>query len=452
MSVNLAPALIKNTSLRKIGILGLGRTGLAALKLATDNHINSFIYDDNHELAPAASISLFKPYTEWPWHELDAVIFSPGIPTYLPAPHPAAILAQKHHVSIISDIELVIRLQPESKWVVITGTNGKSTTTALTAHILQHCGKTISVGGNIGTSMAELDSPGINGIRIVELSSYQLEITPSLNPDIAAILNLSPDHLERHGSMEKYAAAKANAVQNVKPDGLIILGQSPNLQPLLPAKHTARLHLIMASDTPKTTHQNFALSGAHNAENAAVAATICREFGATETDINEAILSFKGLSHRLELVASVEIDGHQIRMINDSKATNDAAAAKALASFEHIFWCAGGLAKENSLPNCISELAHVEHAYLYGDSKNLFEKELSGLIPITVTHTLEEATTKAFVAAKKAVIENNSDSFVLLSPAAASFDSFKNFEERGKYFCDLAVDLCQQHSLNTQVS
>ena len=430
--------------LQKIAILGLGRSGLAALRLAVSNHITTYVFDDNAEKVPEEFSDLYAHYSDWPWYELDAVVFSPGIPTYLPEPHPASPLCAKFKVPIISDVELVIRLQPASKWIVITGTNGKSTTTALTAHILSCSGKAVAVGGNLGTSMAELNSPGVDGYRVVELSSYQLEITPSLNPDISAILNLSPDHLDRHGSMANYAAAKAEAVRSVKPDGIIILGNGSNLLPLLPARYECQLHLISKDDTPDGIHQNFALSGSHNAENAAVAATICRYVGIKEEHIKMAILSFKGLPHRLELVASCDIAGNQLRIINDSKATNDAAAARALSSFQQIFWCAGGLAKEPSLPNCIKELRQVKHAYLYGNSKTQFQSELSGLIPTTLAENLEDATSKAFAAAKKLTLQDGVDSFVLLSPAAASFDTFANFEERGKQFTNLAKKLCQQ--------
>ena len=437
--------------MQKIAVLGLGRSGLAALRLALSNHITAYAFDDNVEKLPAEFNNLYVHYSDWPWDELDAVVFSPGIPTYLPEPHPASLLSTKFMVPIISDIELVIRLQPASKWIIITGTNGKSTTTALTAHILSSSGKNVAVGGNLGTSMAELKSPGFDGFRVVELSSYQLEITPSINPDISAILNLSPDHLDRHGSMASYAAAKAEAVKNVKPDGLIILGNGANLLPLLPAKYECRLHLIKEDDTPNSIQQNFALSGPHNAENAAVAASICRYVGIKEEQIETAILSFKGLPHRLELVASCYVAGNQLRIINDSKATNDAAAARALSSFQPIFWCAGGLAKEPGLPNCKKELKHVKHAYLYGKSKKQFLSELSGLIPITLAESLEEATCKAFAAAKNSSLQEGIDSFVLLSPAAASFDTFGNFEERGTQFTNLAKKLCQQHLHSVEV-
>ena len=436
--------------MQKIAVLGMGRSGLASLRLALSNHITAYVFDDNTEKVPEEFSNLYAHYSDWPWDELDAVVFSPGIPTYLPQPHPASLLSTKFKVPIISDIELVIRLEPASKWIVITGTNGKSTTTALTAHILSCSGKAVAVGGNLGISMAELNSPGADGYRVVELSSYQLEITPSLNPDISAILNLSPDHLDRHGSMANYAAAKAEAVRNVKPDGLIILGNGSNLLPLLPARYECQLHLISEDDTPDGIKQNFALSGSHNAENAAVAATICRHVGIQEEQIKTAILSFKGLPHRLELVASCDVAGNQLRIINDSKATNDAAAARALSSFQQIFWCAGGLAKDPSLTNCIKELRQVRHVYLYGNSKTLFQSELSGLIPTTLAENLEDATSKAFAAAKKLTLQDGIDSFVLLSPAASSFDTFANFEERGKQFTDLAKKLCQQHSYSAE--
>ena len=434
----------KYQPIKKIGILGLGKTGIASIKLAISNNIKVYIFDDNLEKVPTGFDNLFLIYSQWPWSELDAVVFSPGIPTYLPKPHNAVLLSKKFNVPIISDVELAIRLQKTSKWVVITGTNGKSTTTALTAHILKCSGKTVVVGGNLGTSLAELKSPGKNGIRVVELSSYQLEITPSLNPDVSAILNLSPDHLERHGSMANYAAAKAIAIKNVKSEGLIILGSDPNLFALLPSEYTGGLHQIKESDIPSVTASNFALSGSHNLENAAFAACICRFFNISEKQINDSILSFEGLPHRLQLVASCSLGENQIHLINDSKATNDAAASKALSSFKHVFWCAGGLAKENRLSKCVEQLSNVEHAYLYGSSQTLFHSELSGSIPITLANNLEDAAKKAFADAKKLTIENGVDSIVLLSPAAASFDSYENFEARGKQFSDLAKKLCQQ--------
>ncbi len=435
---------IKHSPIRKIGILGLGRTGIAAIKLALKNHIEPYVYDDKPNFIPNEYRNFYKSYHEWPWNKLDAVILSPGVPTYLPKPHVVVSLSKNSNVPMISDIELVIRLQGISKWVVITGTNGKSTTTALTAHILKSAGKSISVGGNLGTPMAELDSPGKNGIRVVELSSYQLEITPSLNPDVSAILNLSPDHLERHGSMANYAAAKAKAIKNVKSDGLIILGNNPNLLSLLPEKYTCSLYQIKEADIPRGAWKNIALSGSHNAENAAVAARICRHFDISEKNINKSISSFKGLPHRLELVASCNLNGNRLHIINDSKATNDDAASKALSSFQHIFWCAGGIAKEKKLTNCIAHLSHVERAYLYGDSQPLFQSELSGLLPITLANNLKDATNKAFADAKQFTRQHKVDSFILLSPAAASFDAFENFEVRGKQFTDLAKILCQQ--------
>ena len=436
--------LNKNQPIRKIGILGMGRTGIASIKLALSNNVNTYIFDDKTENVPAEFSNLFMVYSKWPWTELDAIVFSPGVPTYLPKPHNAALLSKHFNVPIISDVELVIRLQAASKWVVITGTNGKSTTTALTAHILKHSGKSVTVGGNLGISMAELDSPGKNGIRVVELSSYQLEITPSLNPDVSAILNLSPDHLDRHGSMENYAAAKAEAVKNVKSEGLIILGNDPSLLALVPREYKCQLKQITVTDTPPATKQNISLSGLHNAENAAVAASICRYFDISEKQINTCILSFEGLPHRLQVVASCSLGRNKVHIINDSKATNDVAASKALSSFKHIFWCAGGLAKENKLTNCIGQLSQVENAYLFGSSQALFESELSGIIPITLANNLEDATKKAFADAAKLTISNGVDSFVLLSPAAASFDSYKNFEVRGKQFSDLARKLCGQ--------
>ena len=262
-----------------------------------------------------------------------------------PAAASRAARAAEAGVEVISEIEIAMRAEPQARIVAITGTNGKSTTTALTGHCLRTAGCAVTVGGNIGDAACNLDDPGADGVIVLELSSYQLETTPSLRADVAMLLNITPDHLVRHGGMEGYIAAKALILDAAGNDGLVVIGTGPHLDPLADAHRKAggKVKVISPADTPASIANSASLAGPHNAENAAAAATCPAALGLTEDEIATGMTNFAGLLAQLQTVTS----HGGISFVNDSKATNGVAAAKALAAFDNIYWIAGGEAKED---------------------------------------------------------------------------------------------------------
>ena len=421
--------------LTSIAILGMGRSGRAVLHKALDLNMAAVCFDDNGvENVPAA---LVQPPEYWPWETLEAVVISPGIPHEFPVPHPAVSLANKHQVAVISEVEFALRTSRQGCWVAITGTNGKSTTTALTGHILRQAGRDAVIGGNIGDPVTGLPDQKEDSIAVIELSSYQLETTPSLRAAVRVILNITPDHLDRHGGWAGYVQAKQAILDTATKDELVILGPGQALDEI-EANQQQKTRIVRLDDDclAEETLQNVqaanpALQGDHNQQNCAAARLICRELGLNDKQINEGIASFSGLPHRLQPAGRF---GH-IQFINDSKATNGEAAAKALASFTRIHWCAGGLAKEDGLSACQPFLTHVQHGYFYGDSATQFEQEVAGKIDTSRHNTLQMAVEAAVMSARQTPAD---EQIILLSPAAASFDQFTSFEARGEAFCQIA--------------
>ena len=421
--------------LTSIAILGLGRSGRAVLDQALNLNMAVVCFDDNGvETVPQA---LVQPPESWPWETLQAVVISPGIPHNFPAPHPAVTLAKKHNVEFISEVEFALRTSRQGRWVAITGTNGKSTTTALTGHILQQAGKAAVIGGNIGAPVTGLPDQTEDSIAVIELSSYQLETTPSLRAAVRVILNITPDHLDRHGGWTGYVQAKQAILDTATLDELAILGPGQPLDEIAASQQQKTRILRLDEDClTKEACQNAqaanpALQGTHNQQNCAAVRLICRELGLSDKQINDGIASFAGLPHRLQPAGRF---GH-IQFINDSKATNGEAAATALASFTRIHWCAGGLAKEDGLSACQPFLTHVQHGYFYGDCAPQFEQAVAGKIDTSCHHTLQQAVEAAVMSACQTPAD---DQVILLSPAAASFDQFTSFEARGEAFCQIA--------------
>ena len=415
--------------LASIAILGMGRTGQAVLDKAMAMDMAIVCFDDQKttNLPP----EFFLTPEDWPWPSLDALIISPGIPHGFPTPHPAVILANKHGVQVISEIEFALRIGRQERIIAITGTNGKSTTTALTEHILTQAGLSARIGGNIGTPLTGLPDRGKDSIIVLELSSYQLETTTSLRAEIRVILNITPDHLDRHGGWEGYVKAKKTILANATSDDILILGPGEVLDGFSTEKHESCKVIRLEKANPVEHPDNPALQGEHNQQNIAAARVICRQFGLTDYVIDKAIHSFEGLPHRLQPAGQFG----QIRFINDSKATNGEAAAKALASFSQIHWCAGGLAKEDGLSACLPYLKNVSHGYFYGQCKEVFAKAVKGHINVSEHDTLEQALEAAV---EEAGQHPGDKQVILLAPAAASFDQFASFEARGKSFCRLA--------------
>ena len=421
-----------------VGVLGLGSSGMAAVASLDAAGVTTFAHDDNSPDTPISNGTLMR-WQDWPWQDLDALVISPGIPHLHPAPHPAAALASAANIEILSEVEIALRGMPQAPIVVITGTNGKSTTTTLVGHCLQEAGKAVAIGGNIGRAACSLDDPGPDGVIVLELSSYQLETTPTLSPTIAVVLNITPDHLDRHGGMAGYVAAKTRALTTLRADGTAILGWSnDHVKQLADAciARGVRTLLAMPDQAPAGRKHCLALRGDHNAENAAAAGLVLHCLGLDKDQIDHGMASFAGLPHRLQTVAKLG----PISFINDSKATNGTAAAKAIAAFSHIYWIAGGLAKEDGLDAVMPHIGNVKKAYLIGNSATVFAKKLRGRCRAGIYDNLHDATRAAFDDAK----DNVSGGTILLAPAAASFDQFDNFGARGDAFCQLARQLCDQ--------
>ncbi|MGB1683588.1 MAG: UDP-N-acetylmuramoyl-L-alanine--D-glutamate ligase, partial [Candidatus Puniceispirillaceae bacterium] len=339
----------------------------------------------------------------------------------------------------VSEVEIALRAAPQAPIVAITGTNGKSTTTALIGHCLKEVGTAVAVGGNIGRAACSLDDPGPAGVIVLELSSYQLETTPALSPTIAVVLNITPDHLDRHAGMTGYVAAKTRALSALHADGTAVLGCSDDYVKQLAnaCKERGIRTLLATPNKAPAGHQNcLALRGDHNAENAAAAGLVLGCLGLTNDQIDQGMSSFAGLPHRLQTVATMG----PISFVNDSKATNGNAAAKAIAAFSHIYWVAGGLAKEDGLDAVMPHIRNVEKAYLIGSSAAAFAETLHGHCPATIYNNLHDATHAAFDDAKASTVGGT----ILLAPAAASFDQFDNFGARGDAFCQVAKHLCNQ--------
>ncbi|MCE2927543.1 MAG: UDP-N-acetylmuramoyl-L-alanine--D-glutamate ligase [Rickettsiales bacterium] len=433
-----------------VGVFGLGKAGSATVASLMAGGAEVFAWDDK-----GASGENCIHFHEWPWQKIKALILAPGVPLTHPAPHPVVMLAHEHGVPVIGDIELLYRAQPAARYVAITGTNGKSTTTALIHHILKEAGKNVQVGGNIGTAALTLEPLGEDGIYVLETSSYQLDLLRTTRFNVAVFLNITPDHLDRHGSMENYVAAKCHifdrqregdvAVVAVDDEWTSRLQASGRFQEsaLIPVSSVRMLeHGVYVRDgvlydhyfpeaktlRPESLLAITSLTGRHNWQNAAAAYAACRSCGAQPATIHDAMKRFPGLKHRLQLVA--EIDG--VRFINDSKATNADATSNALAPYGDIYWILGGKPKEGGIVSLAEYFPKIRHAFLIGQAAEEFAKTLEGKVSYTHSGTLDAATKQAAALAWR---EKRHGSVVLLSPACASFDQWKSFEERGDAFC-----------------
>ena len=440
---------------RSIGVFGLARSGLGTVRAAIGGGAGRvFVWDDRKSARDAAEQlgALAAEPESWPWGELDSLLLAPGVPLTHPAPHPIVKLAQAAGVEIICDVELLFReAEGRARFVAITGTNGKSTTTALIGHVLQSAGLPVSVGGNIGRAALDLEPPEKGRVYVIEMSSYQLDLTRRFRPDVAVWLNLTPDHLDRHGDLEGYAKAKARIFANMQANDIALVGvDEPEMERIAAALRDAGkpslstvsvgrhpdADLYVAPDTGALLEGATAvaslaelptLRGAHNWQNAASAWGVAKAFGLEARTILEAMRSFPGLAHRMEIVAR---RGHVV-FINDSKATNADAAAKALATFEPIYWIAGGQAKAGGIDSLAEYFPKIAKAYLIGAAADLFSRSLAGKVPHVIAGDLDNALR---MAAADSALDRRAEPAVLLSPACASFDQFADFEARGDAF------------------
>lgn len=444
-------------------VLGLGKTGRATIASLLESGARVIAWDDGEAARSAAaaefaSITL-APVSQWDYGNLAALVMSPGILLS----HEAVRKAEASGVEVLGDIELLYRAQPEATYVAITGTNGKSTTTSLIAHILAACGKRVEVGGNLGIAALSLAPLGAGAYYVLELSSYQLELVRRTRFNTAVWLNISPDHLDHHGSMEHYIAAKQHIFDRQQPQDIAIIGiddaasaaiarqlqhaQTQRVIPIAVTQHTpagidvkhAALHARLAAESEARADLSAcrALQGEHNWQNAAAAYAACAVNGCAHADIMAAMHSYPGLPHRMQWLG--EIAG--VQYVNDSKATNADAAEKALKTYDNIYWILGGVAKEGGIEPLVPYFSKIRHAYLIGEAADSFAGILEGQVPWTRSGTLTNAVASAAADARKAAENNSAKPSVVLAPACASFDQFPNFEKRGDAFIALVNTL-----------
>jgi UDP-N-acetylmuramoylalanine--D-glutamate ligase len=444
---------------RNVAVLGLGKSGLATVRSLEAGGAKVFAWDDAPAKRDEAAKEgfLLVDSSDWDWQSLAAMILSPGIPFTHPEPHPAVKRAQAEGVEVIGDIELFQRAVKASgkpaRVVAITGTNGKSTTTALIGHMVRRCGGNAQVGGNIGKAVLELDEPEASTVYVVEVSSYQIDLAPSLAPNVAVLLNITPDHIDRHGTVEHYADVKARIFAHQGEADTAVIGIDDGFTSDICTRELAkRVEKVVPVSVGKTISRGIyalggqlydslgtqtvkagdlsaikTLAGAHNWQNAAAAYATGRALGYQRERILAAFESFPGLAHRMEIVG--EADG--IRYVNDSKATNADAASKALATYENIYWIIGGKAKEGGISSLEEWFPRIRRAYLIGEAASAFAETLRGKVEAIHCGTLDRAIDAA---SRDAAADSAELKVVLLSPACASFDQFKSFEERGDVF------------------
>ncbi|MDO5529359.1 MAG: UDP-N-acetylmuramoyl-L-alanine--D-glutamate ligase [Paracoccus sp. (in: a-proteobacteria)] len=457
---------VQGVSNQTIAVLGLGRSGKATARALAEGGARVVVWDDGQEAraqAEADGLELRDLSREAAWEGIDALIVSPGIPHLYPAPNPVIARALELGVPVDNDVGLFFRSFATPEWarfdaaprvIAITGSNGKSTTTALVHHILREAGRPVQMGGNIGTGVLALDPASDGEVVVLELSSYQTDLARALTPDVAVFTNLSPDHLDRHGGPGGYFAAKRRLFAEGGPDRAVIgvdeiegqylanqMGQGAADDRVIRVSAERKLdrfawsvfarkgflaeyrkgRQIASIDLRGVT----GLPGAHNHQNACAAYAACRAVGLAPRQIEAAFHSFNGLPHRSQTVR--ERGG--VRWVNDSKATNVDAAEKALLAFDNIRWIAGGLGKEGGIAALAPALARVSKAYLIGHSARDFALQL-GDTPYEISQTMAEAVASADRDAQ-------AGDTVLLAPAAASFDQYPNFEKRGEDFTAL---------------
>jgi UDP-N-acetylmuramoylalanine--D-glutamate ligase len=450
---------------KKVAVFGMGMSGLAATRSLLAGGASVLVWDDGErglEAARTAGLPI-SDLRSANWLGIEALVLAPGVPLTHPEPHWTVKLARVHDVEIIGDTEIFMRERrragASAKLIAITGTNGKSTTTALTHHLLASAGLDAVCGGNIGKAVLELPAFENGRHYVLELSSFQLDLTPSLDPDAGILLNITPDHLDRHGAMENYAAVKEKIFAHLGEAATAIVGADDSFCDVIAERLAARglRPVRISSHNPVRTgiyaegSELFetedgvvknrvrlngigSLRGSHNAQNAAAALAAARSIALPWDKLAQALRTFPGLAHRMEEIRRVG----NVLFINDSKATNADAAERALASFSNIYWIAGGKAKEGGIAALSPYFPRIKKAYLIGEASPAFAKTLGGKLPFALSETLDRAVAEA---AADARADKTGEAVVLLSPACASYDQFPNFEVRGDAFRSLVQAL-----------
>lgn len=450
---------------KRVALFGLGGSGLVTAKSLIAGGADVIAWDDNPEqvLKSGQDGITTGDLRDINWSIIDSFVLAPGVPLTHPKPHWSVELAQKAGVEIIGDIEIFSReraaLSPDSAFIAITGTNGKSTTTALISHIIAENELNIQMGGNIGTAVLSLDPPKDDSVYVIECSSYQIDLAPSLHPSAGILLNLTPDHLDRHGTMEHYASVKERLVQNS--DNAIIGvddAYSQNIEQRLDQNNVSTTSIsaikqlddglfldecliVRAANGQNSVVADLSgietLRGQHNAQNVAAAIAACHSIGLSFEEIANSLSSFPGLKHRMQPVARLG----ELLFINDSKATNAEATAPALKSYEDIFWILGGLPKDGGITSLSPYFERVSKAFLIGEAAPKFAAELGDKVDFEISNTLELAVEHSTNSAKTFAAQSGRKATILFSPACASFDQFRNFEIRGECFVDQVANI-----------
>ena len=460
--------LIPDLRRKKIGVFGLGVSGVATCEALVASGAQVYSFDENRQARDKTADTEYRCEhpKNWPWKEMEAIVVSPGVPLTHPKPHPIVRKARLEKVPVIGDTELFARallcerLPRRERVIGVTGSNGKSTTTALIGHILKQAGEDAYVGGNIGEAVLSMPAFENNAIYVLELSSFQLDLTQSLRLNAAVFLNLSPDHIERHGSVEGYLKAKKRIFLNQTKDDLAVIGVDDDYAQsvcteLMAGGVAVVRHVSSGSALGRGVYAlqdkiyyNLdgktalagdlstvrSLRGAHNHQNAAAAVATCAHFGVDPALAVKAAQRYEGLPHRIEEVGR----NGKVLFINDSKATNADATQRALAAFTDIFWIAGGKPKDGGVESLKPMMNRVRKVYLIGEAAAQFEEQLKGAAETVLCGDLDRAVAAA---SKDAAKSDAAAPVVLLSPACASYDQFKNFEERGRAFRDLVSEL-----------
>ncbi|MGA7070684.1 UDP-N-acetylmuramoyl-L-alanine--D-glutamate ligase [Bradyrhizobium sp.] len=450
---------------KTVAVFGLGGSGLASCHALKAGGAEVIAGDDGAErLAEAAKAGFVTADLRTVnWSRFAALILTPGAPLTHPAPHWSVLAARAAGVEVIGDIELFCRERkrhaPDAPFVAITGTNGKSTTTALIAHLMRVAGYDTQMGGNIGTAILSLEPPRKGRVHVIEMSSYQIDLTPGLDPTVGILINVSEDHIDRHGTLEHYAAVKERLVAGVQSQGTAIIGvddiwcraaadrieqagkrvvRVSVKNPLPDGLFVDHETIWRASGGARNEVARIggigSLRGQHNAQNAACASGCALALGVSSDVLQKGLRGFPGLAHRMEQVGRRD----HVLFVNDSKGTNADAAAHALSSFADIFWIAGGKAKAGGITGLADYFPRIRKAYLIGEAAPEFAATLGTTVPHEISQTLDVAVANA---ARDAQTSALPEAVVLLSPACASFDQYRNFEIRGSKFRDLAQAL-----------
>lgn len=443
---------------KKVAVFGLGGSGLVTLEALTAGGADVFAYDDKEASREKAALIdgvQICDLQSADWSEFAALVLAPGVPLTHPEPHWSVKKAEAAGVEVIGDIELFCRQRRatgiDAPFIAITGTNGKSTTTALISHLLSVEGLDVQMGGNIGTPILALEPIAPDRIYVIEVSSYQIDLAPSIDPSIGVLLNISADHLDRHGDLLNYARIKSRMVTSadlsvVALDDRLCANVASNLRlkghPVITISGFGNERAMVAApdgvlqsmegDFLFNLDQARALRGTHNAQNAAAAVAVARQLDLPPSVLVAGLKSFGGLEHRMEEVGAV--DG--LLFINDSKATNADATSRALASFPKVHWILGGLPKSGGISSLVDYFDRIEHAYLIGEASEEFAATLSRHgVAFSFCGHMDVALERAIADSKQRVAKDSKmEQVILLSPACASFDQFPNFMKRGDVF------------------